>query len=282
MGRPNLGLIGIVLAGYAVYLFIVYVLPWIVVIAVGLGLPGYGLTQLLTSQRFQLSSRSAVALFFVVGFTAWVTSMAVVSSTGMNPWFALLIAPSCFYTQGLILLCVWALYRLAKGWKQLYHVRRQLQHSEAVVAGLQRGVRMARLEVERIDQEHGEQMKKVANIREQINGLCAREPRSLGLLVCKERASVSSMSGADIRNKLNTAVVSDQGLGHRVRALLFQQELIERNVDGPLREMDRARKNLRDTQRKLETAQRTADQLKEKKEQCQEMCNRGRSGTILL
>lgn len=275
-------LIGLVVAAYCVYFFIVYILPWILVIGVGVGLPGYGLTQLLTAQRCQLSSKSATVLFFVVGFTAWLTSMAVVSSMGMNPWFSLLIAPSCFYTQGLILLCVWALCRLTRGWKQLYYVRCQLQHAEALVAGLQRGVRMARLEVERIHQEHGEQIKKVAEVREQISRLCAREPRALGLLVHKERASVSSMSDTDIRNKLNTAVVSHQGPGHRVRTLLFQQELIERNVDGPLREMDRATKNLRGTQLKLETAQGTADQLKEKKEQCQEMCSRIRSGRILL
>ena len=90
--------------------------------------------------------------------------MVVVSSTGMSPWFALLIAPSCFCIQGLILLSVWALYRLTRDWKQLYHLRRQLQHSEAMVAGLQQGARMARLEVEHIEQAHGEQIKKVANM----------------------------------------------------------------------------------------------------------------------
>ena len=70
LGKLFWGLIAIAVAGYCVYLFIVYVLPWIFIVGVGVGLPGYGLTRLLTTQRFQLSSKSAIMLFFGVGFTA--------------------------------------------------------------------------------------------------------------------------------------------------------------------------------------------------------------------
>ena len=181
---------------YGIYLFIVYALPWIIIVTLGVGLPGYGLTTLLTSQRYQLTTKSAIALFFVVGFIAWLTSITVVSSSGMSPWFSLLIAPSLFYIQGLILLSVWALYRVAKNWKQFHNMQRQLQRAEALVTSLQRGVEMARLEVERIDRDHGERMQEVASISEQIDKLCARDPRSLSLLVRKEIASVSGMATA--------------------------------------------------------------------------------------
>lgn len=275
-------LIGIVVALYCLYWFIVHVLPWILVVGVGVGLPGYGLTRLLTAQRCQLSSRSAIALFFGVGFTAWVTSVFMVSSTGMNPWFSLLIAPSCFYMQGLILLSVWALYRLASGWKQLHQLRRQLKHSEAVVAGLQLGVRMIRLEIEHIGQEHGEQMKKVGDVRKQINWLCAREPRTLGLFIRKEQASVSDMTTTEIKQKLQSIPNVNSSPGEHVRALLLQEELLQRSVNAPLHDMEQATNNLRSIQLRLEAAQETVNQLKATKERCEERFNMSRSRTILL
>jgi len=275
-------LIAIAVGLYCVYLFIVYALPWILLVGVAVGLPGYGLTRLLTTQRFQLSSKSAIVLFFVVGFTAWVTSMVVVSSTGMSPWFSLLIAPSFFYTQGLILLSVWALWRVAKGWKQLYLIQRQLQHSETVIAGLEQGVKMARLEIEGIDQAHGEQMRKVKNITEEMSRLCAREPRALGLLVRKEHASVSSMTAVEIQHELQAIPNDHNDLGHRVRALLLQKELIQRNVDTPLQELDLATKNLQNTQLRLKEAQKVTNRLAAEKERFQNRRDTMKGGTIVL
>ena len=276
------GLIAIAVVVYCVYLFIVYALPWILLVGVAVGLPGYGLTRLLTTQRFQLSSKSAIVLFFVVGFTAWVTSMLVVSSTGMSPWFSLLIAPSCFYIQGLILLSVWALWRVAKGWKQLYLIQRQLQQSEAVIAGLEQGVKMARLEIEGIDQAHGEQMRTVKNITEEISRLCAREPRALGLLVRNEQPSVSNMTTAEIKRALQAIPDDHNDLGHRVRALLRQKELIQRNVDTPIEELDRARKNLQNTQLRLKEAQKVTNRLAAAKERFQKSRDTMKGGTIVL
>ena len=251
---------------YGIYLFVVYVLPWIIIVTLGVGLPGYGLTRLLTTQRYQLSAKSAIALFFVVGFIAWLTSMAVVSSSGISPWFSLLIAPSLFYIQGLILLSVWALYRVAKNWKQLHNLQRQLERSEALVTNLQREVEMARLEVERIDRDHGERMQEAARIDEQLDKLCAREPRSRSLLVRKERISVSSMTAAEIENELRKETNDDDNLGFHVRVLILKKELIQYDLDVPVQKMDKAVKSLQSTQLKLEAAQEAADRLREKKE----------------
>jgi hypothetical protein len=275
-------LIAIVLFFYVLGLFIEYVLPWIIIVAIIVLIPGYALTRMLTTQRIQLSGAGALTLFLGVGTSAWVTTVLLVSLPDTTPWLALLVGPSAFFIQGLILLFTWRLCRIVSLYRQIHLVQRKLYQADRVVSSLEQGVNLIRSQMDSINQQYSKRIKDETQLGEQIKSLIAREPRSLGLIAQTESAKLATSGDADIKRNIKLQSSQPENLGDTLRMLLRRRELLRRDIATPITQKDTMTQNLETTQQKLASAQKKRNRIKDQVDQYQSINNNLWKRTIVM
>lgn len=275
-------LILIFLVSLAVYFFIIYVVPWLLLAMGTVGLPAWLLVRLLVTQRLQLTRRSASVLFFVNGLAACLVANAVVEALDVFVGFAVLVGASLFFLGGLLVVVVWAAVR----W---YSVRARavvlIRAEEVAREELKRlGVRKAYLEAEiaklRASYEQSEAAR--VSLEERLELVCAQEPRVLGAVRSRWYARVRSAGADGLRQLIEEYERKEASPATDVALGLMKLEVILREqstVDRLLRELEG---QYGQASSQLEAAAAKAERAYKARQRADEASRRFLQGPILL
>ncbi len=260
-GGVFLGIIGIAVAIYLLYLFFVYVAPWLLLIGVAVGLPGQGLTHLLTAPRFLLTRRSACTVFIYNAVIAWLVTTLIIYNARLHPALALLLAPSCFYVGGLLVVIAWGGYRRVIVWKQAIAVQRREEEAKRKVRSLQTKAELLRTQITRITALYGRSIEQLESLDKQAAALCAQAPRVFGVIYQECMDALTTMSGTELARSLGDLETTLSAPPNRLRCLLLKREMVRRDVGGPDQELNSLKATLKESESNLQQAQETLSKL---------------------
>jgi len=265
-GGVFLGIIGIAVAIYLLYLFFVYVAPWLLLIGVAVGLPGQGLTHLLTAPRFLLTRRSACTVFIYNAVIAWLVTTLIIYNARLHPALSLIMAPSCFYLGGLLVVLGWGGYRRVIVWKGAVIIQRQKETARREVEALRNRTELLRSRIARLTTCYGEEVKQLESLTEQVNALCARAPRVFGIIYQEYSDTLASMSGVELARSLKALESAQLPPADRLRRLLIEREMIGRDTGTPDQKLNSLKGSLVEAERSLRGAQEAFDRLNQEAE----------------
>lgn len=275
-------LIVLCLVSLAVYFFIIYVVPWLLLVMGTVGLPAWLLVRLLITQRLQLTRRSAFVLFFVNGLVACLIANAIVEALDVFVGFAVLVGASLFFLGGLLVVVVWAAVR----WHSV--------RAQAVV--LIRAEEVAREELKRLRARKAYLEAEIAQLRasceqreavrvsleERLELVCAQEPRVLGAVRSRWCTRVRSAGTDELRQLIEEYEGKEQSPATDVALGLMRLEVI-------LREQGTAERLLRELEgqygeasSQLEAAAAKAERATKARQRADEASGRFLQGPILL
>lgn len=211
-----------------VYLFVVYVLPWVLLLGAIIGLPGWALSRLLISQRVQLTRRSALWLFLANGMIAWIISSVVVESVQVPVPLAAVAGASAFLVGGLVLVVGWAAVR----WFSVQTKVAQLVHAESE----------ARMELQRLEAQAALLEQEVSNagvtclqqqasrqaLEEELTAVCTQEPRILGAVRHSWSARLRTATSEEVLEQLGAYQDKTPSPSTRVAIILMELEMLLR------------------------------------------------------
>lgn len=211
-----------------VYLFVVYVLPWVLLLGAIIGLPGWALSRLLISQRVQLTRRSALWLFLANGMIAWVISSAIVESVQVPVPLATVAGASAFLVGGFVLVVGWAAVR----WFSVQTQVAQLVHAESE----------ARMELQRLEAQAALLEQEVSNagvtclqqqasrqaLEEELTAVCTQEPRILGAVRHSWSTRLRTATSEEVLEQLGAYQDKTPSPSTRVAIILMELEMLLR------------------------------------------------------
>lgn len=221
-------IVGLILIGVIGYLILVYVVPWVLLVAATVGLPGWGLSRLLSSQRVQLTRKSALCLFLVNGVLACFVAAAIFARLWLPAPLAVLAGASLFLIGGLFLVVCWALARWisvqAQTAKQAYvesKARRGLAEIEVRIAELEQEVAGATGCSQKLSADQ-------IALQTAVAVLCAQEPRVLGAVRQDWSSRLRDATTEEVRQLLTSHEAGTPSPATRLAVALMKLELVRR------------------------------------------------------
>ena len=279
------GLIGLaVLVGicYGIYLFCIYVLPWLLFFALVVVLPGWGFLRLLTTPIYQLTRRSALALFAGVPVAAWGLSVAIVTELDLPAFFPLFVAPSAYYIIALLVLCVWGLWRHYQIYSQIRESRRWLREAERRTKRLETQLEHVRLQIQSLEGNHGGNLERLRRIEAQLQAWCSQEPRTFGLLLNTLNTEVAGLDKSALEAELKRAKAESPTPATTIRVLVLEKQLLAHQSGGAKERLARLREKARRLQEELGHSHAVLQKTIERVKRCEEAKRRFSQKPILL
>jgi hypothetical protein len=279
------GILLIILACYVVYWIavgvlwiLVHVVPWSLLVVT----PAVLLFFLLERELVQLTPKSAIAMFAGCGGGAWLATSSLVSGLDLPPYLALPIAPAIFFTLCILLLASWAAARLISSWSGVRAACAEAESAGVSAEAWERRVQELRAHVDGIMSEHGEAIEARMQTSEEIEILCAMEPRTLGLLATNLTEMARRMSSEELQLALAAVSDADGRIGGRLRAMVLNYELSSRAVKWPAETLVTGRAALEEAETSLQVALADRKKWDEKSRHSAEIYRAFRSGPIVL
>lgn len=246
-------LIVIAAIGYAAYLFIVYVVPWVLLVGATVGLPGWALSHLLVSQRVQLTRKSALCLFLVNGALAWCVATALISELWLPDPLAVLAGASLFFIGGFLLVAGWALAR----WASVQILTADQNGGETAASRTLAEVKGRIAELEQkvlvVTECSQKRLSEQTALQTAIAELCAQEPRLLGAVRQSWSSRLRDATTEEVRGLLTSHEADGASPATRIAVALMKLELV-------CRESQIAGKNLQRLEEQLATSRRQMDE----------------------
>ncbi len=267
------GLIGLLLlAGvcYGIYLFFIYVLPWLIFFALVAVLPGWGLLRLLTAPVYQLTRRSALVLFAGVPVAAWILSVAVVTELHLPAFFPLIVAPSAYCVIALLVLCAWGLWRNYQVYSQIRESRRWLREAEQRTRRLETQLEHVLLQIRSLEGNHGGNLERLQRIEAQLQAWRSQEPRTFSLLLNTLETEVADLDRPALEAELKRAKAESPTPATAIRILALEKQLLTQRSGGAQERLARLREKARRLQEELAHSRTTLQKSLERVKRCEE------------
>lgn len=256
----------------------VHVVPWTLIFLV----PATLLLWYLHAEKVQLTRKSAAAMFLGCGLFSWLSTLLIVSGCRMANICALLIAPGLFFASALALLVTWAWCRRLAATLRLEQAERGYEIAARVEKDWEELARGHRSGARVLETRYGATMEDHAQIAEEIAGLRAADPRTLGLLAAEVTETARRMTSDDLAIALAAAVASDACVGARLRALILRSELASREIQSPAEQIAARLAAAAEAEQQAAVARASLAAIRAKVEHHREFCRALRESPVVL
>lgn len=211
---------------YLIYLFIVYVLPWVLFFGLVVMLPGWALVRLLTAPVFQLTARSAFMLFIGIPALTWPIGIGIVGAFDLPAFFSLFVTPSLYCLLSLIVLGSWGLLRMYEVYREVRAAKLWQREVSQRIRRLETQLEHGRLQIRSLEENHSGNFARIRAINQQIKTLCAQEPRTFGLLLNSLRTEMVGWDKSTLESKLRQARTNPGNPAAILTALVIEERLL--------------------------------------------------------
>lgn len=211
---------------YLIYLFIVYVLPWVLFFGLVVMLPGWALVRLLTAPVFQLTARSAFMLFIGIPALTWPIGIGIVGAFDLPTFFSLFVTPSLYCLLSLIVLGSWGLLRMYEVYREVRAAKLWQREVSQRIRRLETQLEHVRLQIRSLEENHSGNFARIRAINQQIKTLCAQEPRTFGLLLNSLRTEMVGWDKSTLESKLRQARTNPGNPAAILTALVIEERLL--------------------------------------------------------